>query len=1087
MINSIRVKSFLILLILISSIFTIFSSHGKSDEVEWWNDDWSYNMKIDIPFDTSNSKAKFQPIDIIIKFDNPCWVEDTKTNSIRVCCLNKGKWYELESQIYDLKFDKNSYIKQCGLVFLIPEYCDGLEEYYVYYDDNQKINPDYTDHLDVEESYYLYEPISGYPLETYYYKIVDDGYIIYAFAKKGQIMGYDTGQHILKMKDKTEELSPKNQELFAAFDFKYTYDQGVFSYSSTSQKLIKSEILVDGNLMTEISIISKSKFDDLQTTAFYKYYHCPSSDKRIHAHIKHEALKDIDVYPNPPPTNTDGIFASMQMGGIESTNIEELNVGRILPYMHINDEKVGITKYNLDPDPEYIPGDPDVRVLKYQDDIDLANKAYITFDEGDGGEFHCLIFNSNNVIKSGKDEKDGIQVNSFQMDFPHFPGLENNIATVQAGRNSYEPGESHDTSIPKDFVVEFDAEFYSSKNTNLAEVDNEAYIFQELIKIKSYSLDNNSLADEEIETYPLELKVYFSPSLPMSSTLSAFLGLNISYVTAELYKDGELISSKSVNRLPMKPIGDIINMNLLQKITALLKSFDFKNSSFIKKVIFEDLKPGKYVIKIIKEESFIHKNPEYIGFKIIQLDKETKDSIICKPEGHINVEVTDQNNNKISNTEILLKKDETVIFNANTDEKGKAIVKAPIDSEPYNLIVKYNGFTFYKEPVKLNLIGKIFTKTYKINITLYNLKIKIYDTWDLPIKDIDLNPFLIINDDNNSNTIKADKIIENNYYFSNLKPGDYELSIKYKSYELKKDQKIKQDEEIEIIFPVEFDINIKTIDSRGNSFTPNKVVITRENKKTEIKDNLEEINVSVPPGIYNLEIYNEKDIVSKRNIDIFNKKTLTIITKQEPLYPTVVIIISTIIIFLSILLSYIKKDKTYFFKLIPVAVVISALFLSWWSIQGVSETINTSSNMYLLPANLITITENPMIIYGEQAYLPEIFTYVLTLLPIIAIIACIILLSSIILKKMGKNKIYLISMIFTIFLFAGSLVIYSIGMQTYNEIGVGSFIGQGDLDVSIPGGNSYLVNSQWGPGIGFYLIIFVIIWIILTMLIDKKK
>ena len=29
-------------------------------------------------------------------------------------------------------------------------------------------------------------------------------------------MGYDTGQHILKMKDKTEELSPKNQELFAA-------------------------------------------------------------------------------------------------------------------------------------------------------------------------------------------------------------------------------------------------------------------------------------------------------------------------------------------------------------------------------------------------------------------------------------------------------------------------------------------------------------------------------------------------------------------------------------------------------------------------------------------------------------------------------------------------------------------------------------------------------------------------------------------------------------------------------------------------------------------------------------------------------
>ena len=149
MINSMRVKSFLILLILIFSVFTIFTSPGKSYEVDWWNDDWSYNMKIDIPFDTSNSKAKFQPIDTIIKFDNPCWAEDTKTNSIRVCCLNKGKWYELESQIYNLKFDKDSYIIECGLVFLIPEYCDGLEEYYVYYDDSQKISPDYTDHLDV--------------------------------------------------------------------------------------------------------------------------------------------------------------------------------------------------------------------------------------------------------------------------------------------------------------------------------------------------------------------------------------------------------------------------------------------------------------------------------------------------------------------------------------------------------------------------------------------------------------------------------------------------------------------------------------------------------------------------------------------------------------------------------------------------------------------------------------------------------------------------------------------------------------------------------------------------------------------------
>jgi hypothetical protein len=60
-------------------------------------------------------------------------------------------------------------------------------------------------------------------------------------------------------------------------------------------------------------------------------------------------------------------------------------------------------------------------------------------------------------------------------------------------------------------------------------------------------------------------------------------------------------------------------------------------------------------------------------------------------------------------------------------------------------------------------------------------------------------------------------------------------------------------------------------------------------------------------------------------------------------------------------------------------------------------------------------------------------------------------------------------------------------MQTYNEIGVGSFIGQGTLDVNIPGGNSYSVNSQWGPGTGFYLIIFAIIWVTITIILDKNK
>ena len=72
-----------------------------------------------------------------------------------------------------------------------------------------------------------------------------------------------------------------------------TYEKSLFGYSSTSQKFLSKEILVDGNLMLEFRIISHSKFDDLKTTATYKYYHCPSSNTRVHTHVKHEALKAI--------------------------------------------------------------------------------------------------------------------------------------------------------------------------------------------------------------------------------------------------------------------------------------------------------------------------------------------------------------------------------------------------------------------------------------------------------------------------------------------------------------------------------------------------------------------------------------------------------------------------------------------------------------------------------------------------------------------------------------------------------------------------------------------------------------------------
>jgi len=1082
-----RVKTFLILLNILLSTLLIISINSTSDEIKWWDENWSYNMKISIPFYTSNNDAKHQPIDMKIFFENKCFAKNELDHSIRVCYIKDDEWQEIESQIYNLEYDENQYINGCSIVFLIPKDADGTEEYYIYYDDSEKTSPNYVDHITIEESYYHYEPIPGYPFNSYYYRIFDDGYINYIVSKEGQLMGYDTSQHVMKMKEKTQLVKPKNQELFAAFDFRYTYDEGVFSYSSTSQKLVSSEILVDGNLMTEIILKSRSRRDDLETNAIYRYYHCPSDDKRIHVHVHHQTLEEIDVYQNPPPTNTDGIYASMQMGGIKSRSIEELNIGKILNFMNINDEKTGITEYKLDPDPEYIPNKPDIRVLRYQDDVDLDSDPWVTFNEGENGDFHSLIFSSNEVLKNGLGERDGIQVNSFQMDFPHFPGLENNLATVQMGRNSYEPGSEHDLKIPKGFIVEFDAEFFSSKNSNIDEIQNEVEIFKKLVNIKDYFLDDKNVDEEKIETYPLEVSVHLAKSFPFGSALSAVSGLNFAYVSAELYKDGELISIKSASRIPMNAIDDITNMNLLQKTVAMMRTLDLRNISLFKKVKFENLEPGRYIIKIIKEKSFLNKNQKYVGYKIIDLNSDTKTNIICRPEGKINIILTDQNDEKISNAEIILEKEGEEIVNIKTDKEGYAEIKAPIITDSYNLKVRYNNLIFHEQKIKLTLLKKIFLKTENIEINRFNLDINIFDKWDLPISDINLNPYLINNDLDENNKITPEETNDNSYYFSDLKNGKYQIYMKYKSFEYADEINIDRDENYDIVFPAIFNVEIKTLDSRGNNLLENKIILSRGNKKTnfDVKDSV--TSFFVPPGFYKLQIYDNDDLIASRNIDVYNKKAFTVVTVKEPIYPMIAFTIFVILVISSIVLSYVRKNKLFFILTTPISLSILSLFYSWWSIEGSSNVVKTSSNMYILPANLISFTEKSVFLFGEKAYIPDIFIMVLYLIPIATIIGSILFIASIYLKKKEKKLLNLITIAFSLILLIGSIGLFIYGMSTLNELGIGSFIGEGPLDISIPGEKYYTVNSNWGPSVGFYLYIITIIWVIITQFYYNKK
>ena len=250
-------------------LLTLVPVSLSADSLEWWDDAWSFRQEIIIPIDTSNEQAKYQPIDLHISLDNPCWAKDEIEHSVRVVFQNGESLQELESQIYDLDYSDDYYIKACSLVFLIPEKADGEEKYYLYYDGSEKPSPDYTDHVEIEEDYYYFAPIPGFPFESHYYKITEDGYVTYGVAIGGEFLGYSTCQQITIFSEGTTEVAtPKDGDCYASFDYFYYYGKGPEDFSSTIQSLISKEIFIDGNLMVEFGIVSGTGRDDFSNYSY---------------------------------------------------------------------------------------------------------------------------------------------------------------------------------------------------------------------------------------------------------------------------------------------------------------------------------------------------------------------------------------------------------------------------------------------------------------------------------------------------------------------------------------------------------------------------------------------------------------------------------------------------------------------------------------------------------------------------------------------------------------------------------------------------------------------------------------------------
>ncbi len=843
--------------------------------------------------------------------------------------------------------------------------------------------------------------------------------------------------------------------------------------------------------MLEFRILSTSKFDDLKTTVTYKYYHCPSDNKRIHAHVKHETLKEINVCPTPPATNTDGVFASLQAGGVKCKSIKELNIGQILPFMHLSNDRDTISEYKLDIDPEYIAdGDPDIRVINYQDDVDLGKNTWFSFDEGKTGRSHAVIFDSNNLIVSGTNEKDGLQLNAFEVDYPHMLGLENNVATIQVGRNSYEAGENHDLTIPDDFIVEFDAEFFSSKTGGFTIINKEAAIFRELIKIKPTSINESIKDSKEIIEHNLSVFVHFAQSAPIGSSLSALLGLNLPYINVELYKDDSFIFSKNAVRLPINALPEGKDLTFIKKIIETIKIFDIKNISIFKKAVFSNIEEGNYVVKIFRENPLFSKEREYIGYAIVNLEQDEKVHILCTSETIIKVKIFDQDNKPFQNAEVVLQKDNSNIAKNLTDEKGQATIKVPTSSEKYNFEVIYNGCVVYQEPVKLGLIQKVITPEKKISLQRHNLKLKVTDKWG-QVPEIELNPTITIEKSDDAFKIHGQKIDDDEFIFTNLTPNLYQLSLSYKSFNLNKNIELIDNKELSLEFPAEYNVKFKIFDSRGMPFEDTKILIIRNDKKLVIQNQKSEINATIPPGLYQVKIFNNEELIGVRDILIYGEQNYDLITKNQPIYPTVITIFGFMLIIFSLIISCFKKDTKYFPEILVISLIIISIFLPWWGINGSTDFLQTSTKLYLIPNNIITITTTEHTIAGELSFMPDEFKQALFLMTILIIVGCFLLILNKFIKKTDRKIFYKTSKIFAIMALIGSPMIFIVSMYELSKVSIGSIIGSDYLDINVPGESQiHSILCNWGPNIGFYIyltaICFLLIFILIKLFTNKE-
>jgi hypothetical protein len=643
--------------------------------------------------------------------------------------------------------------------------------------------------------------------------------------------------------------------------------------------------------------------------------------------------------------------------------------------------------------------------------------------------------------------------------------------------------------IPKGFVASFEVEFFSAPSGGPSLVAQEANLFQTLAHLKPSSEMNAPQQRNETNRCTLTVTVHHAPSFPLGADLSVLTGRNFPFITVELYQNDQVVSSGTAVRLPMKPFTGS-SATFFGRLVAAARAFDVRNLSVFKKFQFQSLEPGRYLVKVFKENTFFRTDRRYIGYATVDLEHNEMIQVSCTREGSGRVILTDQHGNGLQGALVSLRANDIVIAENMTDQQGTAHLTAPCGiTKEYTLQVLYKGFVVESERVPFHVIRTVIPLVKSLQIEQYDWTFTLVDNWGLPPA-IEITPRLSSDDMKQPTLLPATQQEPGVYTYTGLLPALYHLQLQYKSFSIEENVTIPASE-ASFVFPAAFPITFHVLDSHGLDLNDATITINRSGKTAELIHNSSSTQTSLPPGDYTISVVSNNVVIGRRPLTISGERTIDLVTTQGPLFPLVIIIIIIALGGMLFIYSIKKKDPILLLSLLAVCLAVVACVLPWWSLAGRSSEANTSSVLYLVPPQLVTITRTASVVTGELAYAPDLFITVMAVIPAVIAFGCLLCFASLAFKRIDKKRIQLLLILAGILLFVGSLTAFSFAITTYSQAGVGSFLGEGTVDVSVPGINTPVpILCHWGPAEGFIVFIVTIIILLAALLlsiIQKKR